>query len=66
MRLGGVDTIKVDVRIIAANKRRLQKMVADGRFARISIPAPRHFRAASTAAGPPRRRAAAGPAFSRE
>ncbi len=32
MRLGGVDTIKVDVRIIAATNVDLQKMVADGRF----------------------------------
>jgi DNA-binding NtrC family response regulator len=32
MRLGGVDTIKVDVRIIAATNVDLQKMVAEGRF----------------------------------
>jgi len=32
MRLGGVDIIKVDVRIIAATNVDLQKMVADGRF----------------------------------
>ena len=32
MRLGGVDTIKVDVRIVAATNVDLQEMVADGRF----------------------------------
>jgi two-component system response regulator PilR (NtrC family) len=32
MRLGGVDTIKVDVRIIAATNVNLRKSVADGRF----------------------------------
>ena len=32
MRLGGVDTIKVDVRIIAATNVDLNAMVADGRF----------------------------------
>ena len=32
MRLGGVDTIKVDVRIIAATNVDLRKMVDDGRF----------------------------------
>jgi DNA-binding NtrC family response regulator len=32
MRLGGVDTIKVDVRIIAATNVDLQRMVEDGRF----------------------------------
>ena len=32
MRLGGVDTIKVDVRIIAATNVDLRKMVEDGRF----------------------------------
>ena len=32
MRLGGVDTIKVDVRIIAATNVDLKGMVADGRF----------------------------------
>ena len=32
MRLGGVDTIKVDVRIIAATNVDLTKMMADGRF----------------------------------
>ena len=32
MRLGGVETIKVDVRIIAATNVDLQKMMEDGRF----------------------------------
>jgi DNA-binding NtrC family response regulator len=32
MRLGGIDTIKVDVRIIAATNVDLRKMVDDGRF----------------------------------
>ncbi len=32
MRLGGVDTIKVDVRIIAATNADLRKMVKEGRF----------------------------------
>ena len=32
MRLGGVDTLKVDVRIIAATNIDLKNMVADGRF----------------------------------
>ena len=32
MRLGGVDTLKVDVRIIAATNVDLKSMVADGRF----------------------------------
>ena len=32
MRLGGVDTVKVDVRIIAATNVDLKSMVADGRF----------------------------------
>ncbi|MBI4886521.1 MAG: sigma-54-dependent Fis family transcriptional regulator, partial [Acidobacteria bacterium] len=32
MRLGGMETIKVDVRIIAATNCNLQEMVADGRF----------------------------------
>jgi two-component system response regulator PilR (NtrC family) len=32
MRLGGVDTINVDVRIIAATNVDLERMVADGRF----------------------------------
>jgi two-component system response regulator PilR (NtrC family) len=32
MRLGGVDTVKVDVRIVAATNVDLQEMVADGRF----------------------------------
>ena len=32
MRLGGIDTIKVDVRIIAASNVDLTRMVADGRF----------------------------------
>ena len=32
MRLGGVETIKVDVRIVAATNVDLQEMVADGRF----------------------------------
>src|SRR6187399_2454298 len=32
MRLGGIETIKVDVRIIAATNVDLQKMMSDGRF----------------------------------
>ena len=32
MRLGGIDTVKVDVRIIAATNVDLKSMVADGRF----------------------------------
>jgi transcriptional regulator with AAA-type ATPase domain len=35
MRLGGMETIKVDVRIIAATNVDLRKMMEEGRFRRI-------------------------------
>ena len=67
MRLGGMETIKVDVRIIAATNVDLRKMVEDGRFREdlyyrlhvISI-------AAAAAARAERRHPAAGAAFPRE
>ena len=67
MRLGGVETIKVDVRIIAATNVDLRKMMEEGKFREDSVlPPARHHRAAAGAARAPRGHPAPGPALPRE
>ena len=53
-RVGDNQTIKVDVRVIAATNSELARMVADGAFSRGPVlPSQRHQRAAAAAAGTP-------------
>ena len=67
MRLGGVETIKVDVRIIAATNVDLRRMVDEGKFREdLVLPAARHHRAAAAAARAQGRHPAARPALPRE
>ena len=67
MRLGGVETIKVDVRIIAATNVDLRRMMDEGTVPRGPLlPAARHHRAAAGAARAQGRHPAAGAALPRE
>ena len=60
MRLGGTETIKVDVRILAASNEDLRKLVREGRFREdLYPPAQRDFAAAAAAARPQGRYSAA-------
>ncbi len=64
MRLGGVDTIKVDVRIIAATNADLENLVAAGRLPRGPLlPPQRHHHPPAAAARADRGHPAARPAF---
>ena len=64
MRLGGMETIKVDVRIIAATNVDLRQMMEEGQVPRGSVlPAARHLDSAAAAARSEGRHPAARPAF---
>ena len=64
MRLGGMETIKVDVRIIAATNVDLRQMMEEGQVPRGSVlPAARDLDSAAAAARAQGRHPAAGPAF---
>ena len=67
MRLGGMETIKVDVRIIAATNVDLRQMMEEGQVPRGSLlPPARHLDPAAAAARAQGRHPAAGAAFPRE
>ena len=67
MRLGGMETIKVDVRIIAATNVDLRQMMEDGQVPRGPVlPPARHLDSAAAAARPQGRHPAARPALPRE
>ena len=64
MRLGGMETIKVDVRIVAATNVDLRQMMEEGQFRRGSLlPAARHHDPAAAAARAQGRHPAAGAAL---